>query len=196
MLLQECRPEEIMALKKVTYDATRGELRIEGGKSKAAKRPLCLCSESIEVLNRRMKLGEGPWLFPSDRIPCDHIRQLQTTHDSACQDAGLSFVIYDLRHTFATSFVESRSFQLAQRDQVRPSNRATPTRTGEALRGGPASRFHTEGEGMMTEQKLKVSWTRNWTGALTSFAPTHPEVCKTFIQRFESAPRLQQYPFK
>lgn len=30
MLLQGCRPEEVMSLKKSNYDATRGELRIEG----------------------------------------------------------------------------------------------------------------------------------------------------------------------
>ena len=107
MVLQGCRPEEVMALKKSGYEATRGELRIEGGKSKAAKRTLYLCGESIEILNRRMKLGNGPWLFPSDRVPGGHIRQLQTTHDSVCQDAGVSFVIYDLRHTFATRFVEA-----------------------------------------------------------------------------------------
>jgi len=28
--------------------------------------------------------------------------QLDHTHDSVCQDAGVSFVIYDFRHTFAT----------------------------------------------------------------------------------------------
>ncbi|MGI9072458.1 MAG: tyrosine-type recombinase/integrase, partial [Bryobacteraceae bacterium] len=86
--------------------ATRGELRIEGGKTKAAKRTLYLCGESIKILNFRVKL-EGSWLFPSDRVAGDPIRQLQTTHDSVCQDAGLSFVIYDLRHTFATRFVEA-----------------------------------------------------------------------------------------
>jgi integrase len=106
MVLQGCRPEKIMSLKKSNYDAPRGELRIEGGKSKAAKRTLYLCGESIQILNRRMKL-EGHWVFPSDRIPGDHIRQLQTTHDSVCQDAGVNFVIYDLRHTFATRFVEA-----------------------------------------------------------------------------------------
>jgi integrase len=59
MLLQGCRPEEVMSLKKSSYDATRGELRIEGGKSKAAKRTLYLCGESIEILSRRMKLVEA-----------------------------------------------------------------------------------------------------------------------------------------
>ncbi len=107
MLLQGCRPEEVMSLKQSSYDAIRGELRIEGGKSRAAKRTLYLCGESIEILNRRITLVQGPWLFPSDRVPGDHIRQLQTMHDSVCQDAGLSFVIYDLRHTFATRFVEA-----------------------------------------------------------------------------------------
>lgn len=35
--------------------------------------------------------------------------QLDHTHDSVCQEAGVSFVLYDFRHTFATrQLVEAR----------------------------------------------------------------------------------------
>jgi len=101
MLLQGPRPEEVMALQKANYDRAKGTVRIEWGKTNAAKRTLNLCGESIEIIERRL-CSDGPWLFPSKRKPGDHIRQLHTSHDSCCQDANVSFVIYDFRHTFAT----------------------------------------------------------------------------------------------
>jgi len=101
MLLQGPRPEEVMALRKSNYDRAKGTVQIEWGKTSAAKRTLNLCGESIEIIERRLR-SEGPWLFPSKRKPGDHIRQLHTSHDSCCQDANVSFVIYDFRHTFAT----------------------------------------------------------------------------------------------
>jgi integrase len=42
------------------------------------------------------------WLFPSKQRRGYHVVQLNHTHDSVCQDAGVSFVLYDFRHTFAT----------------------------------------------------------------------------------------------
>ncbi len=101
ILLQGARPEEVMALKHTSYLRSTGQIQIEGGKTRAARRLLNLCGESIEIIERRMR-APGPWLFPSPRNPGDHIRQLHTTHDSVCQDASVSFVLYDLRHTFAT----------------------------------------------------------------------------------------------
>jgi integrase len=36
--------------------------------------------------------------------------QLDHTHDSVCQDAGASFVLYDFRHTFTTrQLVEAKT---------------------------------------------------------------------------------------
>jgi integrase len=112
MLLQGPRPEEILSSRKESFDRQRGEFRILGGKSKAARRTLTLCGESIEILERRMKL-EGPWLFPSSRKPGDHVRQLHTPHDSVCQDAGVSFVLYDFRHTFATRMLVEAKVDMA-----------------------------------------------------------------------------------
>jgi integrase len=50
--------------------------------------------------------GAGTWIFPSQRKPGDHAGRLNNAHDRICEKAGLSFVIYDLRHTFATRMAE------------------------------------------------------------------------------------------
>lgn len=99
------RPEEILASKVGDFREDAGELRIRGGKTKAAKRTLYLLDESVEILARRKReaIQQGSeWLFPSQRKKGYHIVQLDHTHDSVCQDAGVSFVLYDFRHTFAT----------------------------------------------------------------------------------------------
>jgi len=65
---------------------------------------------------------EGPWLFPSERYPGNHITKLNNSHDRACHaattawqgelekagrhqeacDSAVAFVLYDLRHAFGT----------------------------------------------------------------------------------------------
>jgi integrase len=105
LLEQGARPEEILSIRKEHYDAAEGTLLIPGGKSRAARRTLYLTDVSNAILDRRMKL-RGPWLFPSDRNPGHHLTQLGTAHDRACIEAGVSFVLYDLRHTFATRKVQ------------------------------------------------------------------------------------------
>lgn len=103
MLLQGPRPEEVMSLQKSSYDRSRGIIKILGGKTKAAKRELALCGETVEIIERRLRTtGDSKWLFPS-RKPGAHLMQLNTVHDRVCQDAGLeNLVLYDFRHTFAT----------------------------------------------------------------------------------------------
>jgi integrase len=106
ILLQGLRPEEVMSLRKDDYAPQAETVQIRGGKTRSARRCIYLCKESADILAERTK-DHGFWIFPSNRLPGDHIRQLNTTHDSVCQDAGVSFVLYDLRHTFATRFIEA-----------------------------------------------------------------------------------------
>jgi integrase len=118
---QGCRPEEIMSSRKPDLDPNAGTLAIPGGKSRAAKRVLYLTPEILEILAARLKT-EGPWLFPSERYPGNHITKFNNSHDRACRDAtaawktelekagrypeardaSVSFVLYDLRHAFGT----------------------------------------------------------------------------------------------
>lgn len=114
ILLQGPRPEEVMALQKSSYDRARGTIKILGGKTKAAKRTLNLCAESIEIVERRLRTaGESKWLFPSDRIRGGHLKQLNNVHDRVCMDAGVSFVLYDFRHTFATRMLIDAEVDMA-----------------------------------------------------------------------------------
>ena len=101
ILLQGMRPEEAMSLRKSAFDRQRNTIKILGGKSRAAKRTLPLCAESAAILESRLP-GESPWFFPSQRTRSGHLEKLNAQHDRICRDAGVSFVLYDLRHTFAT----------------------------------------------------------------------------------------------
>jgi integrase len=106
MLNQGMRPEEVLALRKLDVNLDRGQLQIPSGKSTAARRTLDLTPESREILARRTA-GESSWIFPAPRKPGQHIGRLNNTHNTACSKAALSFVLYDLRHTFATRMAEA-----------------------------------------------------------------------------------------
>jgi integrase len=101
ILQQGCRPEEIMSSRKTDLDVKAATLMIPGGKSRAARRILHLTPVSVEILAARLNTS-GLWLFPSERHPGNHITKLNNSHDRACREAGVSFVLYDLRHTFGT----------------------------------------------------------------------------------------------
>lgn len=107
MVQQGCRPEELMVLKKQHVDLEKRQILIVAGKTKAARRTLNLTDESIAILRPRVESGDSPWVFPSDRKPGRPVAKLQGPHDRVCREAEVSFVIYDLRHTFATRMVES-----------------------------------------------------------------------------------------
>lgn len=105
------RPEEILSLRRGDVDIRRRILHIRGGKTRAARRTLHLLSEAGAILERRLAATEGAgpdgWLFPSARRPDEHVTKLNHQHDEACRKAGVSFRLYDLRHTFATRLAEA-----------------------------------------------------------------------------------------
>lgn len=111
ILLTGARPEEILSLRRSDIDLGKGTLQIRGGKTRAARRTLHLVAEAAAILERRLAEtapGEPDgWLFPSARRPGEHITKLNAQHDEACRRAGISFRLYDLRHTFATRLAES-----------------------------------------------------------------------------------------
>lgn len=120
MINQGCRPEDAMSSRKADLNIEAGTLRVQS-KSQAGNRNLFLTPESLEILSVRLA-SEGPWLFPSERYLGNHITKLNNSHDRACRDAtitwrgelekagltgeakeaNISFVPYDLRHTFGT----------------------------------------------------------------------------------------------
>jgi len=111
MILQGMRPEEITSLPKCDVNLERGQLQVRWGKSPAARRTLDLTSESRRILAARLP-ENSPWIFPSDRNPGQHIARLNNAHDNLCKEAKkagieFNFVLYDLRHTFATRMAEA-----------------------------------------------------------------------------------------
>src|SRR5262249_13851408 len=96
----------VVALSKFNVNLERSQVQIQCGKSPAARRTLDLTPESRAILAGRMS-GKGTWIFPSPRKPEHHISRLNGAHDRVCAKAGLSFVLYDLRHSFATRIAEA-----------------------------------------------------------------------------------------
>ncbi|MGO9516711.1 MAG: tyrosine-type recombinase/integrase [Candidatus Korobacteraceae bacterium] len=111
LLNQGMRPDELTGLLKTDVDLERGQIRIQRGKSAAARRILDLTAESRSILARRMT-GNSPWIFPSKRKPGQHITRLNSAHDRLCAIAlksgiAINWVIYDFRHTFATRMAQA-----------------------------------------------------------------------------------------
>lgn len=106
MLEQGARPEELLSARREHFVLEAKTLLIAGGKTRASRRILNLTEASLEILERRAAL-DSPWIFPSDRNPGHHLSKLACTHDRVCRDAGVSFVLYDFRHSFATRHIES-----------------------------------------------------------------------------------------
>jgi integrase len=106
MINQGMRPEEVLSLPKFDVHLERGQVQIQRGKSAAARRVLDLTPESRAILSGRMS-GIGTWIFRAPRKPGHHISRLNGAHDRVCAKTGLPFVLYDLRHTFATRMAEA-----------------------------------------------------------------------------------------
>lgn len=104
LLLTGARPEEIYSLPQSAVDLKQKTVRIQGGKTAAATRTLTLIDEAWWIVKRRLTT-KGTWVFPSERKPGHHITKLNNQHDEACRLAGVSFCLYDFRHTFATRIV-------------------------------------------------------------------------------------------
>lgn len=135
MLNQGCRPDEILNLKVEDIDLEERRLIVRTGKSAAACRKLRLTPESLEICARRVREAKTQWLFPG-KLPgtrlvklngrhddalealatcnCGHSRDQHTERKRCCRSCAgfveasrLAFVIYDLRHTFATRAAEA-----------------------------------------------------------------------------------------
>ena len=118
ILRQGLRPSEVVALEVDASDFTEGTLRIKEGKSKAAKRSLKIHPDVAAILARRVAEAEANgsiYLFPFLRLNNkgrvryidwtrpQKVEQLcKTLHNRVCKMTGLDFVVYSLRHTFAT----------------------------------------------------------------------------------------------
>jgi integrase len=109
------RPSEVVGLAKEDVDLAGGTVMVRRGKTRAARRLLALAEPALEIVRRRMQ-RKGDWLFPGRGALA--VARLNSAHDRALKAINepregprprrpLSFVIYDLRHTFATRTAEA-----------------------------------------------------------------------------------------
>jgi site-specific recombinase XerD len=101
ILLQGCRPEEVMSLHSRDVELGRQQFRIAWSKSEAGKRWLDMETETQAIMARRMEANPEGFLFPG-ALEGRPLTKLNAPHNRVLKLTGLNFVLYDLRHTFAT----------------------------------------------------------------------------------------------
>jgi integrase len=106
MLNHRLRPAEALSLAKNDVDLDRGQIHSRYGKTRAAHRTLDLITDSRRVLAARVN-PSSPWIFPSGQRVGKHLGKMNSAHDRLCAKAGLHFVLYDFRHTFATRMAQA-----------------------------------------------------------------------------------------
>ncbi len=100
------RPEEVSRIERKNVYIAQGYLFIPFGKTKTAKRKIPLTSRVSEILEKRLKNLEIKYLFATDSTG-KPITTLKTAHAGAIARSKVQhFRLYDLRHTFATRFIE------------------------------------------------------------------------------------------
>ena len=107
MLECGCRPEELFRLERKNVNLDKRYIFVPNGKTKAARRQIPLTERAFKILDSRLKRSSGEYVFanPETGKP---ITGVKTAHRAAIRRSGVkAFRLYDLRHTFASRFIES-----------------------------------------------------------------------------------------
>lgn len=101
------RPDEVSRIERRHVDLERAFVTIPSGKTKAAKRRIPLTERAVCILRSRARASNGQFLFENPETG-EPITTLKTAHAGAIKRSRVeNFRMYDLRHTFATRFIES-----------------------------------------------------------------------------------------
>lgn len=108
MLETGMRPEEIYRMRIGSLRLAEGFYFNAEGKTKAARRRVPLTRRAISLIVERLTLiSGGDFLFPGE-VKGKPIVKVNAAHTGALRRCKLPyFRLYDLRHTFATRFIES-----------------------------------------------------------------------------------------
>lgn len=129
ILNQGLRPDcEVLQIRRADVDFEARTLRIPQSKSKAGRRTLNLTDESLRILARRLEATETDWAFPGqEHVGGPRYRDLPdrplsysglvSAHGRVLQKVDvIPFVLYSLRHTFATWFYDRTRDLIALKD--------------------------------------------------------------------------------
>lgn len=101
------RPAEVARIERKNVNLESEYVFVPFGKTKAAKRKIPLTMRAAEVLGERLAKADGDYPFASDSTS-KPLTTLKGAHAGALRRSKLTpFRLYDLRHTFATRFIES-----------------------------------------------------------------------------------------
>ncbi len=101
------RPDEVYGLRRDDLHLEDGYYFNRHGKTPSARRRVPLTARARQVITDRLDSTLGEFLFPGNVVG-RHIVKINAAHTGALLRSGLpKFRLYDLRHTFATRFVES-----------------------------------------------------------------------------------------
>lgn len=107
MLECGCRPEELFRLERKNVHLADGYLFIPFGKTRNAKRLIPLSTRATDILVRRIGETTCKYIFTGKNAE-NPITTLKKAHAGALKRSKIGHCrLYDLRHTFASRFVES-----------------------------------------------------------------------------------------
>lgn len=98
------RPEEVYTIRSENVHLADRYLFAPNGKTRFARRNIPLTDLAINVLELRLVVAEGPYLFANRRDASRPMVTVQKCHEAALRKARISpgFRLYDLRHTFGS----------------------------------------------------------------------------------------------
>ncbi|REJ77959.1 MAG: site-specific integrase [Acidobacteria bacterium] len=122
MLNTGCRQGELFKLRKEDVDLERATIEIKKGKTPSARRKIPLTDTALKILTRRFNIVDSDWLFVNEQTG-EPITNVKSAHRGALKRSGLDhFRLYDLRHTFASRFVECGGDLITLKDILGHSN--------------------------------------------------------------------------
>ena len=102
-----CRPEELFKLECKNVNLEEGYLFVPFGKTRNAKRLIPLSKRAATILEQRIKQTNGKYVFVNE-LTGKPITTLKKAHQGALKRSRIEHLrLYDLRHSFASRFVES-----------------------------------------------------------------------------------------
>lgn len=101
------RPDDVARIEKRNVNISNGYVFVPSGKTKAAKRKIPLTLRVTKILESRVAEANSEFIFAAESRGSPLVT-LKTAHSRALTRSKVEhFRLYDLRHTFATRFVES-----------------------------------------------------------------------------------------